>query len=423
MSIVYITPRLLNGEITPPPSKYACHRAVICAALSKGKSVITPYVPSADITATINAMRALGTVINIDADKIIINGNTTFTNKSCEIDCNESGSTLRFLIPVAAAGGCTAVFTGKGKLPTRPLDTYINLLPLHGTKCDMNGGLLLKISGVLQAGKYELVGNVSSQFITGLLLALPLLKDDSEIRLTTQLESAGYVDMTLDIMQDFGVSVIKTVDGFKINGNQTYQSHNFELENDWSQAAFWITASALGCNIRCNGLKMNSKQRDMQIIELIKQFGADVVIDGSSVIAKYDKLSGIEIDASQIPDLVPILTVVAALSQGTTHIKNAARLRIKESDRLNAITVGLNALGANITELDDGLIIKGVTTLHGGSVCGFNDHRIVMALCIAAIKSTGIVTIDDCESVKKSYPEFFNHYNMLGGCADVVNVG
>jgi 3-phosphoshikimate 1-carboxyvinyltransferase len=422
VSVVNITPRILNGQVTPPPSKSAAHRAVICAALSKGQSVITPFVPSADITATMNAMRALGTEITISADKIMINGKSTFSNKCCDIDCGESGSTLRFIIPVAAAGDCTAVFTGQGKLPTRPLEPYKHLLPLHGTKFEMNGGLPLIISGGLQAGIYELAGNISSQFVTGLLLALPLLNGSSEIKLTTPLESAGYIDMTLDIMKDFGVNITKTAGGYRIS-NQAYQSRSYEVERDWSQASFWLAASVLGSDVACNGMNLNSKQGDLRITDILKQFGANIIFNGSTVTAKPNALNGIEIDASQIPDLVPVLAVVAALSQGTTHIRNAARLRIKESDRLNAITVGLNTLGAKVTELENGLLIHGVPSLHGGSVHGFNDHRIVMALCVAATRCTGKVTIDDCESIRKSYPEFFNHYNMLGGCADVVNMG
>ncbi len=422
MKIATITPRLLSGDINIPPSKSAMHRAIICAALAMGQSTVSPTWSSMDIQATLGAVTALGAAVQERDGCYLIDGQNTLRQKTAAIDCFESGSTLRFMLPIAAAGGVHATFTGHGKLPTRPLDDYLNTLPHAGVTCETQGGLPLTIDGQLQAGDFRLSGNVSSQFITGFLLSLPLLEGDSTITLTSPLESAAYVEMTIQIMQDFGVEIKKTKDGYWIKGGQTFLFRPFLTEGDWSQVGFWLVADALGANIHCHQMKLDSTQGDSAILNILERFGAKVHLEnGISVTA--DRLVGTDIDASQIPDLVPILAVLASLSSGETTIYNAARLRIKESDRLKAIADGLSRLGADITETPDGLRIIGKQGLTGGSVKGYNDHRIVMALAIAAMRCDGKVEIDDAQSIAKSYPTFFEDLVSLGGACDVLNLG
>ena len=409
MNAAKIQPGALNGRILVPLSKSAAHRAVICSALAGGKEILPVDEPlSDDLLFTMSAIKK-------------IRGNKV--QGELQIDCGESGSTLRFLIPVAAALGIPAEFIGRGRLPERPLGVYLDCLPEHGVSCTTAGGLPLKITGRLTPGQYRLPGNVSSQFITGLLLALPLLHGDSELILSSPLESAGYVDMTIETMRRFGVSIQQTENGWFVPGSQTYQPREYRVERDWSQAAFFLAAGALGGHVELGGLNPRSCQGDRAAEDLFRAFGAQEEWKDSFLSVSPGQLHGIEIDASQIPDLVPVLAATAALCTGKTHIYNAQRLRLKESDRLAAMANGLNHLGGKVREMPDGLIIDGVETLHGGTVEGCNDHRIVMAFAIAALKADGPVTITDAQSINKSYPSFFTDFNQLGGNANVIDMG
>ena len=409
MSDVILSPGVLRGRVLPPPSKSAAHRAAICSALAGGKALFPPGDPlSDDIQATQNAMKAL----------LKSSGGGTV-----RIDCGESGSTLRFLIPVAAALGLSAEFTGRGRLPQRPIGVYTQCLPLRGVHCETEGGLPLKIEGQLTPGRFVLPGDVSSQFITGLLLALPLLRGESDIVLSSPLESAGYVDMTLETMRAFGVTAEPAPSGWHVPGNQRYRAREYRVERDWSQAAFFLAAGALGGELELEGLNPESSQGDRAAEALFAAFGAKIRWQNAVLRVSPGTLRGIEIDAAQIPDLVPALAATAALCGGTTRIYNAERLRIKESDRLSAMADGLNRLGGRAAETADGLLIEGVPGLRGGKAEGYNDHRIVMALAVAALRADGPVTVTDAQSIRKSYPSFFTHYNQLGGNANVINLG
>ena len=410
----------LCGTVSMPPSKSAAHRAIICAALAKGKSIISPVDLSNDIKATIECMKKLGADIEFDGKNLMVDGTNTFCNKKVCLDCGESGSTLRFLIPVCAAGGVNVEFIGHGKLPERPIGIYLECLPEKGVECITQGGLPLEIFGQLQSGVYRVKGNISSEFITGLLLALPLLNTNSEIILTTDLQSSSYIDMTTDIMKNFGVYIERTETGWKISGGQSYKPQCFTVEGDWSQAAFFMTAAALDGKITINNLDINSRQGDKECIEIYKKFGAVITENNGNITIENNILKGIEINANNIPDMVPALAVTAALAEGVTVIKGAERLRIKECDRLAAMADGLSKLGAVVEETKDGFIITGVKSLHGGEVKGYNDHRIVMSLAVAATQADGDVIISDMESINKSYPGFFEDYRKLGGVADVI---
>lgn len=399
-----ITPHPLSGSIQPPPSKSQAHRLMIGAALAKGQSKLEGIALSQDILATMGCMRALGA--NISEDGSLVQGVQQSRVSFAELprfDCGESGSTLRFLIPIALAVAGGGFFTGAERLMERPLGPYEALFAEKGIDLVRDKGTL-RVEGTLKAGLYRLAGNVSSQFITGLLYALPILHGDSEIMLTTKLESSGYVDMTLDALEQFGITVEPTPTGWKIPGNQTYHSADCAVEPDYSQAAFYYAAALLGNEVFIRGMNPNSKQGDrviLQQMEQLKQQGT------------------VTIDVRECPDLVPPLAVAAAFRAGErTHITGAARLRIKESDRLHTVTEQLNQLGCKIVEQEDSLEIMGVSTVSGGTVSGCNDHRIAMMLAIAATRSKGEILLQGAECVEKSYPDFWKDYVTLGGAIE-----
>ena len=415
---ITVLPTTFDGEIILPPSKSDVHRAIICACLAKGKSVVAPVDFSRDILATIDCMRNLGAeILTFQENKLYINGSNIFSPKSAELDCDESGSTLRFLIPIAGVGGMTATFSGKGRLPMRPIGIYLDVLPEKGVCCETFGGLPLQISGKLKGGIFKVRGDISSQFITGLLLALPLAEEDSEIILTTPLQSKSYIDMTLNTLSKFGIKVVVTPNGYFIKGNQQYKPCQYTCESDWSQAGFFFSAGALGGNVTVRGLSLNSIQGDRAGLDIFRKFGAEIIADEEKITVKANKntLHGIEINAENIPDLVPILAVTGAFAKGTTYIHHAQRLRIKESDRLKAISDNLNRIGCDVKETADGLILHGIETAQGGLAEGYNDHRIVMSMSIAVARCHNPITITDRHSIDKSYPQFFNDYQCING--------
>lgn len=401
---ITIQPTLLKGGIIPPPSKSQAHRAVIAAALAGGVSTLSNVARSQDIQATLGCMAVLGACgESVSEDAVRLHGMGTCISRGAQMphfDCGESGSTLRFLIPVALAVAGGGVFTGRGRLMERPQQPYFDIFTDKGIFYEQKDGVLT-VKGALKPGRYELPGNVSSQFITGLLYALPLLAEDSEILLTTPLESEGYVDMTLEVLGQFGVAVRRQANGFFVPGGQQYISRDMSIESDWSQAAFWYAARALGSDVTVGGLNETSAQGDRVIARQFEQLSA---------------AGDVTLDVSQCPDLVPALAAMAAVRQGTTHIVNAARLRIKESDRLTAVTQVLTAMGANVTEQPEGLTIAGREGLAGGvSVDSCNDHRIAMMAAVAATRCKQPVTVLGAQCVAKSYPDFWEDYEALGG--------
>ncbi len=380
-----IKPKLLSGHITPPPSKSQAHRAIIASMIAGGGEILN-VSSSEDMKATINCMNILKNCKKGDMPKLF---------------CGESGSTLRFLIPVALALCEGAVFSGAGRLMSRPQQPYFDIFDEIGIQYEYSDECL-SVKGKLVPGEYKLLGNVSSQFITGLLFALPLIDGNSSIKLISNLESKAYVDMTIDVLEKFSIKIEQEESSYKIKGNQEYIAYDMSVESDFSQAAFWFTANALGSKIKIEGLSENSLQGDKCIIDYTKKLSSEEDV--------------VELDVSQCPDLVPTLSAHAALRDGKeTRIINAARLKIKESDRLNTVALELNKLGANVEEYDDKLIIKGVKNLKSAKVYAHNDHRIAMMLAIAATRAFGDVTIEMAECVKKSYPNFWEHYKSLGG--------
>ena len=395
-----------GGCVQVPPSKSAAHRLIICAAMAQGRSVIENIAPSKDISATANAMNALGADVRLENGCAVVNGISNIPEKA-EIDCCESGSTLRFLIPAAAALGTQCVFSGRGKLPERPITPYLSALPSHGVEFDYHNTMPFGIKGKLTSGVFRISGNISSQFITGLLLALPLIEGDSEVLLTSPLESKPYVDITLGCMEKFGVKVEEKADGsgYHIPGGQKYRACNCRTEGDYSNAAFFEVANCLGADIDIRGLDENSYQGDKKIVEICR----DIVYNNNGGLEPF------ELDCSDIPDLVPVLAVLASFCRGRSKIYNVARLRIKECDRLHAMAQNLNALGGRVCEYDDRLVIDGVESLNGGEADAHNDHRIAMAMAVAAARCTAPLVIKGAQCVEKSYPDFWERFAQLGG--------
>ncbi len=426
--------RLSGGQVTVPPSKSAAIRALLCALLTNGKCILRGMEESEDIQATVCAVQALGALIDWDKKQrtVTVNTQTEFVHGGT-IHCGESGSLLRFIIPIAAAIGGNWRFTGQGRLPQRPLGVYAELLPTHGVAFRSGGGLPLEIEGKLTPGFFALPGNISSQFITGLLFALPLLKADSEIRLTSPLESQGYVDMTLDILHNFGVRLYATPTGWIVPGNQSYTAKEYKVEGDWSQAAFFLNLAALspdGAQIRIAGLTKDSLQGDRACVQVFGRFGLDTWWEDDILVTQnrrasepFGGLTGLVMDVSQITDMVPAASVCAALSQGETRFLNAGRLRLKESDRLAAMAGAITALGGKAMDEGDALVVKGVKCLDGGLAQGCNDHRVLMALAGAGLRSVKPVCVTDPWSIKKTYPNFYEELKKLGGEADVIKLG
>lgn len=436
MSLAVVHPSSIAGTANPPPSKSAGHRALICAALAVLQNRETGpscriarlrdaegAVLSDDLNATLGALAPLGVESLWEGDALLLKAGTV-PAAAAAVDCRESGSTLRFLLPVFAALGIPARFSGRGRLPDRPLGVYADCLPAHGAELQFppDGGCLpLSLSGRLTGGVYLLPGDVSSQFISGLLLALPLCREDSTLRLSTPLESADYVNMTVQALSLAGITVRVLPDGWFIPGGQRYRPFQTAVEGDWSQAAFLLTAGALGGEVTVGGVQPDSAQGDRAAFAILRRMGADIQIARGKILCRRAPLHGVEIDATQIPDLVPVLAVAASVAEGETRIVGAARLRLKESDRLAATADGLSRLGALVKERPDGLILRGVSRLKGGRVSGYQDHRIVMSLAIAALMSDGPVEITDAESVQKSWPSFFADYQRIGGDVHVVD--
>jgi len=404
---IEITPKALSGSIKIPPSKSISHRALICAALSKGESVITDLLGCEDIDATCSALEALGATFRTENGVTYVKGIEAPPEKA-EIDCRESGSTLRFLLPVAAALGVEATFTGCGKLPTRPITPYLDEFRKHGVEF-LSETMPYHIKGKLTSGVFSVPGDISSQFITGLLFALPLIEGNSTIVLTSPLQSKPYADITLQCMSAYGIETLEFNGNYSVKGIQQYKATNYTIEGDCSQAAFFAVANQIGSNIELLGANKNSLQGDRAIFDIIDK-----------MIKIGENYSGFDVDATDIPDLVPILTVLAAFADGTSYIRGCKRLRIKESDRLESISTVLNSLGADVRIVNDELEIVGVKELTGGVCSSFNDHRIAMSLAIASQRCTDKLTITGAECVAKSYPTFFEDFRTLGGEYDVV---
>lgn len=412
---ITVFPSPLTGTLPAISSKSDVHRLLICAALADAPTEISLRGISEDIQATISCLTALGAKIHSEPERICVTPLVSVPTVVPTLFCGESGSTLRFLLPLLCHlypnGGRVE---GSGRLPFRPMEELKNVLADHG--CRFSGqGLPLNCLGPLTPGVFRLPGNVSSQYVTGLLFVLPLLDADSQILFSSPVESSGYITMTRHTLSVFGIRTLDLAEGILVPGRQRYRSPGQVCaDGDWSNAAFWLCAGALRQPVSVSGLAVDSLQGDKAVLSVLRGFGASVSVGEDMITVSPGKLRGMKLDGRQIPDLLPVLACVAACAAGETVIHGAARLRLKESDRIASVCDGLRNLGGTAAEQLDGMQISG-GTVSGGTVSGFGDHRIVMSMAVLASCATGPVTITGAEAVRKSYPDFFQDFQFLGG--------
>jgi len=414
---VTLAPGPLEGEIRAIPSKSHVHRLLLGAGLSASESTIPCRGTSRDIQATVGCLRALGADIREEGEGFRIRPIPRGDSREAELPAGESGSTYRFLAPVVCALGRTARFCLCGELPNRPMEELWQVLEAHGAVISGKGTPCVRVSGPLTAGTYAVRADISSQFITGLLYALPLLREPSEIVTQGHAVSRGYIRMTLDALACFGVEIKETPTGYSIPGGPMWTPPESPApEGDWSNAAFWLCAGAVnGRGITLTGLSRDSSQGDRAVLEILRRFGAEVHTQADAVTVKPGTLRAVTVDAEDIPDLVPALAVTACAAAGTSVFARCGRLRLKESDRLRAITDVILSLGG-VAEIDgDTLRIHGAGCLAGGAADAGNDHRIAMLASVASALCRGPVTVTGAQAVGKSYPGFYRDLALLGG--------
>lgn len=409
------------GEVEAISSKSHVHRLLIAAALANQETVIETNILSEDMQATMDCLNTLGAEIRIENGNIYVNPIPDIGGRRDKenilLNPRESGSTARFILPVASVLCKQFSMIGSAKLPTRPFAPLCECMRKNGVAISSDF-IPLEVNGTLSAGNYELPGNISSQYISGLLFALPLLEDDSDIMLTTNLESKAYIDITLEVLKQFGIQIQETMCGFHIPGKQIYVTPGvIKADGDWSNAAPFLCMGAIAGELRMTGLNFDSMQGDKAIVSVLEQFGAEIIRGGDSVTVRQKELKAIRVNVSQIPDLVPVLCIVAGLAEGITVFENAGRLRMKESDRIATSQALLSVLGVRMSVVEENdvtnLYIEGIKEYKGGCIDGAGDHRIVMAAAVASVRATKEIDIQGTQAVNKSYPGFFEDFGKV----------
>ena len=417
--MIRVSGKNLKGNIAAIPSKSYAHRTLIAAALSDTVSKIRFNESSDDIDYTISSLKSLGArILPLDEGGVEVYPIEKLEGRP-NIDVGESGTTFRLIFPVATSIYDECEFVGKEGLARRPIIELMEAMESGGVSFDSER-LPFKTNGKLNSGRFKIPGDVSSQYISGLLFAAPLLDGRSEIVLTSKLESKPYVDITIDVLKDFGIQIENTENGYIVEGQGYKSIDDYRVEGDWSNAAFFLVAGALGQGITMTGLNMNSTQGDMKIVEVLRDLGAGVKLSEDSITVTKDKLFNIEVDLTEIPDSLPILAIAAAAVEGgVSRFYNGKRLRLKESDRLKSVATMIKDLGGKVEEKEEEILIYGTGGLKGGVTSSFGDHRLVMAASIASMISAGHVSIKNPEAVTKSYPGFFKDFKKLGG--DIID--
>ncbi|MCW3994566.1 MAG: 3-phosphoshikimate 1-carboxyvinyltransferase [Candidatus Bathyarchaeota archaeon] len=415
----------LSGVVCAPPSKSYTQRMVIAASLAEGTSKISNPLQAEDTKATIRAVTALGAKVKKASGCWIIQGTTSLKGAKKPIDCGESGATLRFMVPVAALAEGSSILTFRGSIERRPIEPLLGSLKdlgaeAHVGKFGNRDGVFVSGNGIV-GGATSIAGDVSSQFISGLMFASPLAKKDTEITLTSPLESADYVKMTEAVLSRHAIVVGVKDNCIAVPANQTYKAADDRVPGDFSSAAFLLAAAAITqSKIQVTNLDYQTVQGDKEILRILKEMGVNgkVCADNVEIEDLGNLLKPIEVDAKHIPDLVPAIAALACYAKGTSRVFGARRLRLKESDRLESLYSELTKMGAKIRINDDGLTVQGGNRLHGAVIDSHNDHRIAMACTVAALGAEGETVIQNAECTRKSYPQFFTHLKQIG--ADVV---
>ncbi|MEM3745417.1 MAG: 3-phosphoshikimate 1-carboxyvinyltransferase [Candidatus Bathyarchaeia archaeon] len=413
---------VLSGSVKAPPSKSYTHRAIVAASLSNGLSEIRNALICDDTLATIEACRKLGAEISGTPNGAFrILGSPKPKTPDDVINCRDSGSTMRFITPICALADGISVLTGGRSLRNRPMGPLLEALNQLGVKCYSTRGdgrpPIVVFGGGIRGGRAIIRGDVSSQFITGLLFASPMAEGDTSIALSTPLESKPYVDVTLDVIRKHGVLVKEEQTAFHIPSGQRYKPCNHFIEGDYSSAAFLLAAAAVtGSRIRVENLFKNSLQGDRLIVKILSEAGAEVNIYENfvEVEGSVKPLNPISVDMRDNPDLVPVCAVLACMAEGKSVISGVGRLRFKESDRVEALLTELSKMKAEIKVLDDKIIVYGVRELKGAEIDPHGDHRIAMACAVAALAAKGETVIHDAECINKSYPDFIRDMRLLG---------
>lgn len=420
---VKITPSIVSGTVSIPSSKSISHRAIICASLAQGISNITNLTFSKDIEATINCMRAFGAKIECEENSCTIEGCNLFKLKdNIYCDCNESGSTLRFLIPAGALSNKTVTYLGKGRLLERPMGIYQKIFDEQKMLFNQSKDAI-QIQGKLKPGHYQIDGNISSQFISGLLFVLPLLDSDSTLTINEPYESKSYVDLTLDMLKCFGIEIKQNNNTYYIQGKQKYIAHDVKIEGDYSQMAFFGVLAGLNNSLTCSNMNLKSVQGDKAILDILADAGCNIDSKEDSITIHPSKLYPKTIDLSDCPDLGPILCVLASFCDQTTTIINAQRLRMKESDRIEAMETELKKWDVDIQTTFDSITIRGKNEYvldHIPTIDSHNDHRIVMAMCVFSLCAKTPCIIENAQAITKSYPNFFEDIQQIGGKVEIL---
>ena len=418
MNVIVSPARSLSGEVRVPPSKAQTHRALFAGLLSRGTTIIRNPLSCDDTKASLNAVASLGAKLHFDKEAWKVEGDGMPHAPSGRIECGESGVTLRFTIPIASLVGVDVYLGGSAGLMQRPLRPLSEAMKQLGVSVYIEGNEVEVKSAPVKGGKVEIAGNVSSQFISGLLFAGPLMDQGLEIIVTSSLQSRGYVALTIEAMRRHGIRVQTNgeLSLFHVAPNQRYSAADHTIPGDYGSAAFLMSAAAVtGSRITLTGLSQSESDPDSAFLEILAQMGVRPTFSAEGLQVEGGKLKAAKVNISDCPDLGPVTAVLGTCAEGKTEIVGAERLRYKESDRLAAIASELRRLGGKVEVADDGLVVSGPTTLRGGTVESHGDHRIAMALAVAALTAANPVTIRNAQSVSKSYPTFFDDIRSLGG--------
>ena len=403
----------LNGTFTAPPSKSYTHRAIILASSAEGESTIHHPLVSFDTMSTMDAMRSMGATVGHVCGSLRIKG-AGLHPPSKPIDVGNSGTTLRLLSGLVSSFDVPVVLTGDDSIKKRPMGPLLDAMIKMGVKCTSNGGKPpVTVEGPNPGGNVSVRGDVSSQFISSLIMSAPFLKSDSHISVEGTIVSKPYIDITLKVMKDFGIEVHED-NGYHIKGMQRYKARNYTVPADMSSAAFPIVGGALSGSVTMKEFDKNDPQGDKKIVDIVRSAGADVKIEGDNIAVSANKLLGCSVDMSEIPDLFPIVAVLLCTAEGYSELYGAPHLRLKESDRIDSVTRMLKTLGADIEPTDGGCVINGVKRLKGGRIDHMGDHRIMMSAAIASLVSDGPVSMSDAECCSVSYPDFIDTMQRMG---------